>query len=76
MGLFDLGEGSSTYRLTEVGKKRIEMQNGTGFELQILTKLDQQGPSTPAEIARYLQTFDTDKIRLTLTELKKKGCVA
>jgi DNA-binding MarR family transcriptional regulator len=76
MGLFDVGEGSATYRLTEVGKRRVEMQNGTGFELQILMKLDQQGPSTPSEIARYLQTYDTEKVRLTLTELKKKGCVA
>jgi hypothetical protein len=74
---FGFGSGeASTYRLTEVGKQRIEMQNGTGFELMILTKLNQNGPSTSAEIARAMQTYDTDKVKIVLKELKQKGCVA
>jgi DNA-binding MarR family transcriptional regulator len=73
---FGFGSGeASTYRLTEVGKQRIEMQNGTGFELQILQKLDQQGPSTSSEVARYIQTYDQEKVKMTLRELKQKGCI-
>jgi len=74
---FGFGSGEiSTYRLTEVGKQRVEMQNGTGFELMILTKLNQNGPSTASELARAMQTYDTDKVKIVLKELKAKGCVA
>ena len=73
-----LGFGSgeaSTYRLTEVGKRRVEMQNGTGFELMILKTLDEKGPSTASELARAMQTYDVDKVRIVLKELKSKGCI-
>ena len=74
---FGFGSGeASTYRLTEVGKQRVEMQNGTGFELMILTKLNQNGPSTISELARAMQTYDSDKVKIVVRELKQKGCVA
>lgn len=79
MGVGDfLGQdqGTITYRLTEVGKMRVEQQEGTGFELGILKVLDQHGPSTPAEVARHMNTFDTDKVKFVCKELKKKGIVA
>lgn len=84
MGIFDslggnIGGGSSegkVAKLTPVGEQRLQMNNGSGKELDILRALKEMGPSTPAEIGRRIQDYDTDRIKHVLGELRSKEAVS
>jgi len=83
MGIFDdlksnIGgsEGGRVVKLTPVGEQRLQTNNGTGKELDILRALKEMGPSTPPEIGRRIQDYDTDRIKHVLSDLRGKEAVS
>lgn len=60
--------------ITEVGVDRIEKQLGTGYELRILQKLQDNGSMSLGEIATATG-YDLEKVKAITWELKEKNCV-
>jgi len=69
-----MGKKKVVVSLTEIGKNRVESQQGTGYEIRILQYLDEYGPSTFAEISRGTN-YDFEKVKAVCWELKEKQCL-
>lgn len=76
MTMFGTEGGTRTWRLTPIGERKLEMQLGTGIEMRILRALKENGPSTHSEIARTIQTFDFEKVKIVLGDMKSKEWVS
>jgi len=69
-----LSKKSTVLVITEIGIDRVEKNLGTGKELRIMQKLQENGPMTFGEIAQSTG-FDIETVKAVTWELKSKDCI-